>query len=297
MFFKNIQIVIVLGLSFGFTQKVHYLDTNGYVSEFYLSVPYYHDQERKFKPIEMLEIDYIENEAHFNDSILDGQVIKSEDGGDTWSNPLNVSNTPDETGGICPNGYPKCDPAEEYPHAAQWATDDRVYIQYQMPNWEFNEIGDLTGADFMNRVYIGYAEVDDIASIPEYEYDDGGSGCYAAVGDVTGDGILNVLDIISLVNHILGSAVLDDICAADYTGDGIVNVLDIIGMVNYILGTGLSSADSSEIIPAEKVVINSSLFDSLEFLNEAADTFGSQSLIVSVDIGHNWFKKKILYFL
>mgnify|MGYP001230121610 FL=1 len=80
MFFKNIQIVIVLGLSFGFTQKVHYLDTNGYVSEFYLSVPYYHDQERKIKPIEMLEIDYIENEAHFNDSILDGQVIKSEDG-------------------------------------------------------------------------------------------------------------------------------------------------------------------------------------------------------------------------
>ena len=70
MFFKNIQIVIVLGLSFGFTQKVHYLDTNGYVSEFYLSVPYYHDQERNIKPIEMLEIDYIENEAHFNDSIL-----------------------------------------------------------------------------------------------------------------------------------------------------------------------------------------------------------------------------------
>jgi hypothetical protein len=160
-------------------------------------------------------------------------VIKSEDGGNTWSNPLNVTNTPDDTNGICPQGYPKCDPAEEYPHAAQWATNDQVFIQYQMPNWEFNEIGDLLGADFMNRVYIGYATVDDIASIPEYEY--GGSGCYSDVGDVTGDGILNVLDIISLVNHVLGITVLSDTCAADYTGDGVVNVLDIVQVVNLIL--------------------------------------------------------------
>ena len=36
---------------------------------------------------------------------------------------------------------------------------NQVYIQYQMPNWEFNEIGDLGGADFMNRLYIGWAEV------------------------------------------------------------------------------------------------------------------------------------------
>ena len=97
----------------------------------------------------------------------------------------------DDDRGICPNSYPKCDPAEQYPHAAQWATEDEVYFQYQMPNWEFNEIGDLLGADFMNRVYIGYAVVDDIASIPEY--DAGESGCYADAGDVTGDGILNVL--------------------------------------------------------------------------------------------------------
>ena len=56
-----------------------------------------------------------------------------------------MSNTPDETGGTCPNNYPKCDPAEEYPHAAQWATDNQVYFNYQMPNWAFNEIGDLLG--------------------------------------------------------------------------------------------------------------------------------------------------------
>ena len=87
----------------------------------------------------------------------DLHVIKSEDGGQRWWNPLYVSNTPDDTGGVCPNGYPKCDPAEEYPHAVQWATDTDVYIQYQMPNWEWNEIGDPTGPDHMNWVYVGYA--------------------------------------------------------------------------------------------------------------------------------------------
>ena len=178
-------------------------------------------------------------------------VVKSEDGGNTWWNPLNVSNTPDETGGICPNGYPKCDPAEEYPHAAQWATDDQVYIQYQMPNWEFNEIGDLLGADFMNRVYIGWAEVND-DNIPEYG---SGSSCYAEAGDITGDGILNVLDIISLVNHILGMAILDDTCAADYQPDETINVLDIVGMVNYILGIGLESSVVDP--PATEVTVHS----------------------------------------
>jgi len=163
-------------------------------------------------------------------------IVKSEDGGSTWWNPLNVSNTPDVSGGVCPNGYPKCDQAEQYPHAAQWGTDDQVYIQYQMPNWEFNEIGDLSGADFMNRVYIGYATVDD-SDIPEY----GPSTC-GELGDVTEDGIINVLDIISLVNHILGSSLLEETCAADYTEDGTVNVLDIISLVNIILGIGLESS-------------------------------------------------------
>ena len=55
----------------------------------------------------------------------------------------------------------KCDPAETYPHAAQFATDNDVYVMYQTPNWAFNEIGDLLGADFMNWVFVGTAVVDD----------------------------------------------------------------------------------------------------------------------------------------
>ena len=76
--------------------------------------------------------------------------------------------------------------------------------------------------------------VDD-SDIPEYG---SGDSCYADPGDVTDDCIINVLDIISLVNHILGTNSLEDTCAADITEDGIVNVLDVVAMVNLVLSGG-----------------------------------------------------------
>ena len=56
-------------------------------------------------------------------------------------------------------------------------------------------------------------------------------------GDVSGDGVINVVDVISSVNHIIGNSVLegDSFCAADLNGDGIVNVTDIISLINIIL--------------------------------------------------------------
>ena len=52
------------------------------------------------------------------------------------------------------------------------------------------------------------------------------------LGDVNGDLIINVQDIILLVNLILSGQVDD---AADLNSDGIVNVLDVIQVVNIIL--------------------------------------------------------------
>ena len=59
----------------------------------------------------------------------------------------------------------------------------------------------------------------------------GGTDCG---GDITGDGNVNVLDVVSLVNVIMGAAgggPCDDI-----TGDGNVNVLDVVSLVNIIMG-------------------------------------------------------------
>ena len=52
-------------------------------------------------------------------------------------------------------------------------------------------------------------------------------------GDVNSDGIINILDVVSTVNIVLGLAPWVD--AADYNDDGVINVLDIVSIVNIIL--------------------------------------------------------------
>ena len=51
-------------------------------------------------------------------------------------------------------------------------------------------------------------------------------------GDINGDEILNVVDIVALVNMILAGEYNP---IADLNEDGIVNVVDIVAMVNIIL--------------------------------------------------------------
>ena len=61
------------------------------------------------------------------------------------------------------------------------------------------------------------------------------------LGDVTGDGVINILDIVVMVNAILGQTEWEDQAAedaADANQDGTVNILDIVVLVNYILGSG-----------------------------------------------------------
>ena len=53
------------------------------------------------------------------------------------------------------------------------------------------------------------------------------------LGDINDDGVNNVLDIILLVNIILG--VNESNPAADMNNDGVINVLDVVSLVNLIL--------------------------------------------------------------
>ena len=57
---------------------------------------------------------------------------------------------------------------------------------------------------------------------------------FNVVGDINGDGILNILDIVSLVNLVLLG---DYDQAGDMNLDGIINILDIVFLVNVILNT------------------------------------------------------------
>jgi hypothetical protein len=92
---------------------------------------------------------------------------------------------------------------------------------------------------------------EDEDGVPEWHYEDdvdirarcyiqwGVTGaCEGTRGDVTGDGNVNVLDILAIANHILGINILtgDALCRADCTGDGVVNILDALAVANVILG-------------------------------------------------------------
>ena len=92
---------------------------------------------------------------------------------------------------------------------------------------------DSDGNELWNYNYPGNSNVM-IARAQKYGYDhfDNIGGIS---GDVNGDEIVNVLDIILTVNIILGAAEFNQ--SADVNEDTIVNVLDIVALVNIILGT------------------------------------------------------------
>ena len=64
-------------------------------------------------------------------------------------------------------------------------------------------------------------------------------GCTTATGDLNEDETLNIQDLITMVNHILGSSYLMDCAleAADMNMDGTINIQDLITLVNAILGS------------------------------------------------------------
>ena len=64
-------------------------------------------------------------------------------------------------------------------------------------------------------------------------------GCSESAGDVNGDGSIDILDVVRIINIILENPSPPAACelkAADINNDGEVNILDVIAVVNMILG-------------------------------------------------------------
>ena len=62
--------------------------------------------------------------------------------------------------------------------------------------------------------------------------------CNGLIGDSNHDGEISVLDIVLIVNHIIGLDFLtqDSICGSDFNSDFSVDILDIVLIVSNILG-------------------------------------------------------------
>jgi hypothetical protein len=62
-------------------------------------------------------------------------------------------------------------------------------------------------------------------------------------GDITLDGIVNVLDVVALVQHVLGNNLItvengfnvQSVINSDFNGDGVLDILDVVGMVALVL--------------------------------------------------------------
>ena len=79
-----------------------------------------------------------------------------------------------------------------------------------------------------------FADSDDLGEA-QIEYDiTVGSGSSCLLGDSNGDGALNVLDVVLLVNLVLAPSYEE---CADLNSDGMLNVLDIVTLVNLIVLT------------------------------------------------------------
>ena len=94
--------------------------------------------------------------------------------------------------------------------------------------WNYVKDGGGGSTDCTNTACLDAAFIDDIVFPPVYMESD------ALLGDANGDSILNILDVIAIVNMVLGSSD-PDLSTADLNGDGEVTILDIIQLLNLIL--------------------------------------------------------------
>ena len=63
------------------------------------------------------------------------------------------------------------------------------------------------------------------------------------LGDVNDDSSINVQDVITLINYILGDNSSINIISSDINGDSYLDVMDVIGIINIILNESFSSRD------------------------------------------------------
>ena len=107
--------------------------------------------------------------------------------------------------------------------------------------WTYVKDGGGGSTDCINTDCVDAAFIDDIIFPPVYIESD------VLLGDANGDSILNILDVIAIVNMILGETE-PDVTTSDLNGDGVVNISDIVQLLNLILDGSARSADATSAV-------------------------------------------------
>jgi len=102
-------------------------------------------------------------------------------------------------------------------------TSDNPNNPNDPPEWTFWGSGTTDEMFFVPFRYVIYEPGDENIYL----------GDEILLGDVNGDDVINVLDVVQLVNMILSGEIMSP--ASDVNGDESLNVLDVVQLVNLIL--------------------------------------------------------------
>jgi len=127
-----------------------------------------------------------------------------------------------------------------------------TYVSYDVSagehtfRWSYVKDGGGGSTDCVNTDCADAAWIDDVVFPPAYMEPEG------MPGDVNMDEIINILDVIVIINMILG--VEADSNLADLNGDGDINIQDIILVINLILSDNLARTNNFN---EASIIINS----------------------------------------
>ena len=135
-----------------------------------------------------------------------------------WYKAAQICNTP-ENGGNCFTQLDMIPDAHTYSEGVNFSADITSSIE------EFGLSGDY-------EAHFWFADSDDLGEAQIELPIAIGDGLNCILGDSNGDGVLNVLDVVLLVNLVLAPSYEE---CADTNSDGVLNVLDVVTLVNFVL--------------------------------------------------------------
>ena len=163
----------------------------------------------------------IRKDNYDNENKLLSVDYSDADGNLPWFRAAQICNTP-SNGGNCFTQINMIPNAHTYEDGVLFSAEitQNIVDQYSMS-------GDY-------EAHFWFAD-DDIENYPSAQIElpiTIGEGC-ALTGDLNGDNITNVLDVVLLVNLVLGDGSAEG--CSDVNGDGLLNVLDVVLLVNIVI--------------------------------------------------------------
>ncbi len=211
----------------------------------FIATPEINSQTAIFKNIKPIILKTNSNEFNnnFNIEIRDPWYIEPEDGDSNFCtaclqlnqfHALNEVTNPEGVYYVFLNQDPHTTELFYSIHAPQFINSVELGQLYKFDFWEFTNVATFDDIDFPDQENYKIANfMDENAEV---------YARYICMGDINGDSVLNVNDFVIIVYRILEASFYNDIelKRCDVNEDGYINILDIIALIDVLLGNGFN---------------------------------------------------------